>query len=77
MTQYKRGDLVHLISCQISLLETSSRKFRVIYIWPLVVYKIRGKFQYILIDIEGEILNGILTGLTKHFYKHQKVQLVH
>ena len=59
MTQYKPGDIVHLISLQSSLIKTCSRKFRLIYIRPLVVYRIIDKFKYILMDIEGKILNGI------------------
>ena len=31
----------------------------VIYVGPLEVYKIMDRFQYILMDIEGKILNGI------------------
>ena len=59
MNQYKPRDLVYLISPQTSLHKTSSRKFKVMYIGPLVVYKIIEKIQYILMDIEGKILNGI------------------
>ena len=57
MSQYKPGDLVYLISAQTTLLKTSSRKFRVINIRSLVVYKIIDKIQYM--DIEGKILNDI------------------
>ena len=53
MTQYKTGYLVYLISPQMSLHKTSSRKFKAIYIGPLFVYKVINKFQYILMDIEG------------------------
>ena len=59
MNQYKPGDLVYLILHQTSLLKTRSRKFKVIYIGPSVVYKIIDNFQYILMDIESKILNGI------------------
>ena len=59
MNQYKPGDLVYLISLQMPLLKTGSRKTKVIYIGPLVVYKIIDKFQYILMDDKGTILNGI------------------
>ena len=38
MTQYKPEDLVYLISPQASLLKSSSRAFRFIYIGPLVEY---------------------------------------
>ena len=68
MTQYKPADLVYFISSQISLIIMSSRKFRVIYIAPLVVYKILDKFQYIPMDIEGKywMVFSILTDLSKH-----------
>ena len=61
MVQYKPVDLVYLISPPTSLLKTSSRKlYTVFYIGPLVVYKIMNNFQYILLAIEGKIMNGIL-----------------
>ena len=59
MIQYKQGDLVNLISAQPFLFKTSSRNFKVIYIEPLIMQKMMDKFEYILIDIEGKILNGI------------------
>ena len=59
MNQYKPEDLVCLTSPKTSLLKTSSRKFKVIYIEPLVVCMIREKSQYILMDIKGKILNDI------------------
>ena len=59
MNQYKPGDLVYLIGHQTYLLKTSSRKFRIINIGPLIVCKILPTFQYILMDIEAKILNGI------------------
>ena len=40
MTPCEPGDLVLLISPQTSLLKTSGRKFRAIFVGPLVVYKI-------------------------------------
>ena len=68
MKQYKLGDLVYLISPQTSLFKTRTRKFEDIYIRPLDMYKIIDKFQYILMDIEDKILNGIshLIALSKH-----------
>ena len=59
MNQYKPY-LVYLISPHTTLFKTSSRKFTVIYIGPLVMYRIIDKFQYILMNIEGKILNGTL-----------------
>ena len=64
MTQYKPEDSVYLISLQTSLVTTSSKKFKVIYFGPLVVYKLMHKFQYILMDTEIKILNSI-----SHFHR--------
>ena len=43
--------------------------FGVIYIETLIVYKVLDKFQHILTNIEGKILNGLFNfnRLTKHF----------
>ena len=59
MTQKKPGDLVYFITNQISLLKTSSGKTGIVFVGPLVVYITIGKFQYILMDIEDKVLNGI------------------
>ena len=78
MTQYKQGELLYLISPQISLLKTSSRKFRAIYIRPLVVYKIIDKFQDILLGIECKILIGIYHfNRLKHAFLITTIQLIH
>ena len=58
MIQYKPGDLMYLIPPQTPLLKTR-RMFRVSYMGPVVVHKIMDKFQYVLIDIEDKIFNGI------------------
>ena len=55
MTYYKPGDLVYLTAPQSFLLRTRSSKFTVIYIGPLIVYKIKDTFQSIFMDIEGKI----------------------
>ena len=70
MTQYKPGDLVYPISLQTSLCITRSRKIKAIYIKPLPVYKIIDNLQYVLMDIESKILNGIF-----HFNRHKQVHL--
>ena len=74
MTQYKPGYLVCLILHQTSLLKTSSRMVRVIYIGPMVVHKIIDKFQSILMDIEDKILSVSSTfkDLSKHFKSHKR-----
>ena len=70
INQYKPEDFMYLISSQTSLLKTRSRKFKVIYIGPLVVYKMKNKFQYILMDIEGRTLND-----TFHFNRPKQASL--
>ena len=50
---------MYLISPQTLLLKTSIRKFRDIYLGLLAVYKTKDKFQYILIEFDGKILNDI------------------
>ena len=59
ITQCEPIDLVYIIPFQTSLLKASSRKFRIIYIGLLVVYKIIDVYLYILVDIEGKTVNGI------------------
>ena len=67
MTQYKSEYLAYLISPQTSLLKSSNRAFRFIYIGPPVEYKTIDEFQYIMMEIECKILNGIL-----HFNRLKK-----
>ena len=50
--QYSSGDLVYLISPLRSQLRTSSRKFGVNYVGPLVVYKIVDPHNYLLMTID-------------------------
>ena len=57
--QYNSGDLVYLISPLTSQLRTSSRKFGVNYVGPLVVYKIVDPHNYLLMTIEGELMRGL------------------
>ena len=57
--QYNSGDLVYLIPPLTSQLRTSSRKFGVNYVGPLVVYKIVDPHSYLLITIEGELMRGL------------------
>ena len=56
--QYSSGDLVYKISPLTFQLRTSSRKFGVIYVGPLVVYKIVDPHNYLLMTIEGESMRG-------------------
>ena len=57
--QYSSGDLVYLISPLTSQLRTSSRKFGVNYVGPMVVYKIVDPHNYLLMTIEGELMRGL------------------
>ena len=57
--QYNSGDLVYLISPLTSQLRTSSRKFGVNYMGPLVIYKIIDPHSYLLMTIEGHLMRGL------------------
>ena len=57
--QYNSGDLVYLISPLIPQLRTSSRKFGVNYVGPLIIYKIVDLHNYLLMTIEGQLMRGL------------------
>ena len=57
--QYNSGDLVYLIWPLTSQLRTSSRKFGVNYVGPLIIYKIVDPHNYLLMTIEGQLLRGL------------------
>ena len=57
--QYNRRDLVYLISPLTSQLRTSSRKFGVNYVGPLVVNKIVDPHNYLLMTIDGQLMRGL------------------
>ena len=57
--QYSSGDLVYLISPLTSQLRTSSKKFGVNYVGPLVIYKIVDPHNYLLMLIEGQLIRGL------------------
>ena len=57
--QYNSGDLVHIISPLTSQLWTASRKIMIKYVWPIVVYKIIDPHNYLLMTIDGKILQGL------------------
>ena len=57
--QYNSGDLVYLISPLTSQLQTSLRKFGVNYVGPLAIYKIVDPHNYLLMDIEGQLMRGL------------------
>ena len=54
--QYTSGDLVYIISPLTSQLRTSSRKVTIKYVGPLVIYKIVGPHNYLLMMLGGKIL---------------------
>ena len=57
--EYNSRDLVYLISPLTSQLRTSSRKFGVNYIGPLVIYKIIDLHNYLLRTIERHLMRGL------------------
>ena len=57
--QYKSGDLVYMISPLTSQLRTSSRKFGVNYVGPLIVYKMVDLHNYLLMTVEGQLMRGL------------------
>ena len=57
--QYNSRDLVYIISPLTSQLRTASRKVSIKYVGPLVVYKIVGPHNYLLITLDGKLLRGL------------------
>ena len=57
--QYNSGDVVYIISALTSQLRTSSRKFGVNYVGPLVIYKIVDSDNYLLMTIERQLMRGL------------------
>ena len=57
--QYNSGDLVYLISPLMSQLRTASRKIMVKYFGPLAVYKIIDPHNYLLMTLDGKLLQGL------------------
>ena len=56
--QYNSGDLVYIISPLASQLHTSSRKVRIKYVDPVVIYNIIDPQHYLLMTLDGKILWG-------------------
>ena len=54
--QYNSGDLVYLILPLTSQLRMASRKVMIKYVGPLVVYKIIGPHNYLLMTLDGKFL---------------------
>ena len=57
--QYKGGDLVCVILPLTSQLRANSQKIAVIYVGPVVVYKIVDLHNYSLMTLDGIILKGM------------------
>ena len=57
--QYNSGDLVYIISPLTSQLQTASRKVMIKYVGPIVVYKIIDLHNYLLVTLDGKILQGL------------------
>ena len=57
--QYNSRDLVYLISPLTSQLRTASRKIMVKYVEPLSVYKIIDPHNYLLMTLDGKLLQGL------------------
>ena len=57
--QYNSGDVVYIISHLTSQLRTASRKVMIKYVGPVVVYKIIDLHNYLLMTLDGKILQGL------------------
>ena len=57
--QYRGRDVVYIISPLTSQLRTNSQKIAVKYVGPVVVYKIIDPHNYLLMTLDGIILEGI------------------
>ena len=57
--QYNSGDLVYIISLLTHQLHTASRKVTIEYVDPVVIYKIIGPQNYLLMTLDGKILRGL------------------
>ena len=64
--QYNSGDLVYLISPLTSQLRTSSRKFGVNYVGPLVIYKIVDPHNYLVMTMEEQLMKGL--------FEHERIK---
>ena len=58
--QYNSGDLVYLILPLTSQLRTASKKVMIKYVGPLVVYKIIDLHNYLLMTLDGKLLQAII-----------------
>ena len=66
--QYNSRDLVYIISPLTSQLQTTSRKVMIKYVGPIVVYIIIDPHNYLLMTLDGKILQG--------FFEHERLKPV-
>ena len=64
--QYNSGYLVYIISPLTSQLQMVSRKIMIKYVGPVVVYKIIDPHKYLLMTLDGKILQG--------FFEHKRLK---
>ena len=57
--QYNSGDLVYIISPLTNQLRTTSRKVAIKYVGPSVIYKIVDPYNYLLMTLDGKLLQGL------------------
>ena len=57
--QYNSRDLAYKISLLTSQLCTASRKVMIMYVGPVVIYKIIDPHNYLLMTLDGKILRGL------------------
>ena len=57
--QYNSRDLVYIISPLKSQLHTASRKVMIKYVSPVVIYKMMDSYNYLLMLLDGKILQGL------------------
>ena len=57
--QYNSRDLIYIISPLTSQLHTASRKVMMKYVGSIVVYKIIDPHNYLLMTLDGKILQGL------------------
>ena len=63
--QYKGGDLVYIISPLSSQFWLASCKVTIKYVGPVVIYKIIGPHNYLLMTLDGKTLRGLFEHETK------------
>ena len=64
--QYKSGDLIYIISPLTSQLCMASCKVAIKYVGSVVIYKIIGPHNYLVMTLDGNILRGL--------FKHERLK---